>query len=198
MTDELEDQMLALSAELTGLTRLELQANGMAGAYLGEMRRAAGTARVEALLARGDALIREYGSDPPALKQAIQEQVLADPELGPLARNLIFLWYLGSWNQLPSAWRDRFGASAADADRVVSAEAYKAGLLWTAAGTHPQGANQPGYASWALPPNLGDEANPAGAWALNGVGYAVVRAAHGKATGEVTTGEVMAGEEAAR
>ena len=35
---------------------------------------------------------------------------------------------------------------------VVSADAYQAGLAWGLAGAHPQGARQPGYGSWALPP----------------------------------------------
>jgi hypothetical protein len=29
------------------------------------------------------------------------------------------------------------------------------GLVWDAIGSHPQGAKQPGYASWALPPRNG-------------------------------------------
>ena len=36
--------------------------------------------------------------------------------------------------------------------RIISAEAYMEGLLWRAAGTHPQGAKQPGYGSWSFPP----------------------------------------------
>lgn len=52
-----------------------------------------------------------------------------------LARNIIILWYTGNWNGTP-----------------VSPEAYKQGLMWQAAETHPSGAKQPGYGSWASRP----------------------------------------------
>ncbi len=78
--------------------------------------------------------------------------ILADPTIGPLARNLIVLWYLGQWNQLPADWRDAWGANAMDQTCIISPEAYVQGLVWPAIHTHPPGAKMPGYGSWALPP----------------------------------------------
>ena len=54
---------------------------------------------------------------------------------GGAARRLIRLWYTGHWD----------GA-------MVSAAAYRAGLLWRAIGVSPPGAWPPGYGSWSLPP----------------------------------------------
>jgi hypothetical protein len=88
-------------------------------------------------------------SDPTA---QLERLVLADPDLGPVARSLIILWYLGQWNPLPGDWRNRHGASPLDAARVVSADAYSSGLVWTAIGAHPMGADPGGYGSWATPP----------------------------------------------
>jgi hypothetical protein len=73
-------------------------------------------------------------------------------ELGPIARNVIVLWYLGQWDQMPRHWRDRQGASPADVAGVPSAAAFRAGLVWRAIGAHPTGANPPGFGSWATPP----------------------------------------------
>jgi hypothetical protein len=61
--------------------------------------------------------------------------VLADPTLGPVARDLIVLWYCGSWR-----------------GEVVSPEAYVAGLQWVAAGAHPIGARPQGFGAWSLSP----------------------------------------------
>lgn len=72
--------------------------------------------------------------------------------LGPVARNVILLWYTGNWNELPQGWRDAYGVSVADVSAVVSAEAYQEGLMWVAGGTHPQGAKEPGFGTWAEPP----------------------------------------------
>ena len=86
------------------------------------------------------------------LEIAIRSRIMLNPTLGPIGRNLVVLWYLGQWNQLPADWRDVHGANAMDMTGYVSAEAYTQGLVWEAIGTHPQGAKMPGYGSWALPP----------------------------------------------
>jgi hypothetical protein len=93
------------------------------------------------------------GQEPPGgLQEAVRARILDAPWLGPLARNTITLWYTAQWAQLPAAWRYAHGAVEADVDHVVSAQAYQEGLMWKAAGTHPMGARQPGYGTWALPP----------------------------------------------
>lgn len=56
---------------------------------------------------------------------------------------VIELWYLG-------IWRGTMGTEGV----VVSPRAYREGLVWRAMGAHPMGAKQPGFGSWALPPEM--------------------------------------------
>ncbi|HEX2049454.1 MAG TPA: hypothetical protein VHJ34_02345 [Actinomycetota bacterium] len=58
----------------------------------------------------------------------------ADPD-GDAARDVILLWYCGTWR-----------------GETVSADAYIAGLQWAAAGAHPVGGRAQGYGAWAVPP----------------------------------------------
>lgn len=69
------------------------------------------------------------------IEREIRRRLMSVDAHRALARNIIILWYTGNWSGLP-----------------VSPEAYKHGLMWEAAETHPSGAKQPGYGSWALPP----------------------------------------------
>ena len=141
---------LELSAALTGYDAVELQGTGMVEAYLDFTWRAVGSRVLGELLTTWCDLAS--GSDGPPPERALRAAILASPKLGPVARNVVVLWYLGQWNQLPADWRDRHGADAVDQTGIVSPEAYVQGLVWDAIGTHPQGAKQPGFGSWALPP----------------------------------------------
>lgn len=131
---------VALSAALTGFSPAELHGTGQARAYWQFMSGIAGEHGMGRLLAADPA-------DPQAL-----HALLADAHTGPLARNLIALWYTGQWTQLPLSWRNRHGAHAQDRTHYLSADSYAAGLVWRAMHSHPQGAQQPGFGSWSLPP----------------------------------------------
>jgi hypothetical protein len=131
---DLLERFVALSAALTGFRDVDIHGTGQARAYL-------------------DLVLSVAGDDLTArLLDATPQEALADPDLGPLARNLIVLWYLGQWDQMPRGWRDRHGAAPADVARVASAAAFRAGLVWPAIGTHPSSAKAPGFGSWATPP----------------------------------------------
>ena len=136
----------ALSAALTGFREADLWGTGMVETYLDELFATVGDAIVARLLTAGDDALRAG---------ELEALVLDDPDLGPVARNVIVLWYLGQWNALPGEWRNRHGASPLDCPRVISADAYAAGLVWRAIGAHPMGAGPPGYGSWAEPPEVG-------------------------------------------
>ncbi len=129
MQDRLE-QFLGLSVELTGLSRLQLLGTAMAGTYLKTM---------DAKLPAGalDGLLAAYAKLPagPGRESAITAELLGNSHLGPITRDLILLWYCGSWR-----------------GDIVSAEAYLAALQWVAAGAHPPGAQQQGFGSWSQPP----------------------------------------------
>ncbi len=134
------DRFVELSALLTGFEPAELESTGMVRPYLALLTELVGDEIVGELLAASTDEIAHLWKHPCH---------------GPLCRNLIVLWYLGQWDQLPMEWRTAYGAHPDDVSRIVSAEAYKEGLVWPVMGSHPPGAKQPGYGSWALPPGTG-------------------------------------------
>ncbi len=147
------DRFLALSAELTAFPVVELVGTGESEAYLATFDRIVGPAAVDAVLDAHAAIADETG---PALQRELRRTVFGDSYLGPLARNLIKLWYVGIWYQLPRAWREANGARDGDETFTVSANAYTQGLLWPAIGANPAGANAPGWASWTEAPRLAE------------------------------------------
>jgi hypothetical protein len=145
---ECSEAFLDLSELLTGFDRAQLLGTGVAGDYLRTLE--------EVLPGGVLANLLEASGRLPAGDQrdaAVTSEILDDPELGPVARNLILLWYCGTWTALPEDWRQVHGTSPLDTDRVVSPETYVAGLQWVAAGAHPVGARQQGFGAWALAPD---------------------------------------------
>ena len=138
----MRSDFIALSVQLTGFDRVRLLGTGMADEYL----RVLGSALPRGVL---DELLAASG---PAPDKATVAAILGDPKLGPVARNLIVLWYCGTWSPMPDAWQRVYGQAAERPNGVVSAEAYQQGLQWVAAGAHPMGARQQGYGAWAEPP----------------------------------------------
>jgi len=136
-----------MSVALTGFGRTELLGTGMVDEYLRTL---------DAILPVGlvDELLAAYEGPPQGddLEGAVISRMLDDPKKGPVARNVILMWYCGTWTALPDAWRAAYGASPLDTNHVVSVEAYQAGLQWVAAGAHPAGALQQGFEAWSLEP----------------------------------------------
>jgi hypothetical protein len=148
-------EFLRLSVILTGFEEFELLGTGMLMPYYDELLRIIGAREAGALLGAlsGVALSGVAPSGVAAGDDGEFRRVILDsPRYGPVARNVAMMWYLGTWTQLPRPWRNTFGATACDTDHVVSAAAYREGLVWPAAGTHPMSAKQPGFGSWARPP----------------------------------------------
>jgi hypothetical protein len=136
---------IRLSVELTGFSEAELAATGLAKNYFEELGQVLGVSVREDLLA----------------SKLAPDAMMASPRYGPLARNLIRLWYLAQWKQLPCDWvaqqltnqeRKDFDEFGRNTNRVLSSQAYKQGLAWAAIGSNPPGAKQPGFGSWAEPP----------------------------------------------
>lgn len=151
-SDALRARFVALSVVLTGYDDAELWGTGMVDPYLGWLLGTVGDQITGDLLSASDAAVATANGDEDALERLFLTDIFPHQTLGPLVRNLVVLWYLGQWNQLPPDWRDAHGASALDQTCIISPDAYAQGLVWKAANTHPQGAKQPGFASWALPP----------------------------------------------
>jgi hypothetical protein len=141
---------LALSELLTGYGRVALAGTGQTDSYLRLLDAVLPPGTLDELLCAARGLPADAG------EAAVQPAILDDPKLGPVARNVILLWYRGTWAALPEPWRAAYGVSPLDTDHVVSAATYQAGLQWLAAAAHPAGALQQGYGAWAVPPDGAD------------------------------------------
>jgi hypothetical protein len=145
--DRLE-RFLAFSADVTAFSVFQLRGTGQAEAYLAAVAGVVGEALVDDLLERHRRLAAED------LQDGLRRDIFSDERLGPVARNVVKLWFVGTWYELPAAWRESFGALERDVTFMVSAMAYTEGLLWPAVGANPPGAKGPGYGSWAAPPRI--------------------------------------------
>ena len=148
------DDFLALSAALTGFSTYRLKGTGQAEAYLSTATGIVGEAVSRALLAAFRRAVDQPGADETAIERAIRRDILSDNKLGPVARNLIKLWYVGTWYALPVEWREAYAAGDRDRTFVVSPDAYTEGLLWPAIGASPSGAKPLGYGMWAMAPRI--------------------------------------------
>lgn len=152
--DDRRGVFLAFSAALTGFTAFELEGTGLAEAYLETCEAVVGDDIVDELLKAYRRVQGDPDTDASASARRIRHQILSDEKLGPVARNLIKLWYVGTWYELPPAWSEAFGAREKNYAFVVSPAAYTEGLLWVTIGANPPGAKAPGYGSWAHPPRI--------------------------------------------
>ena len=155
MTQDARKTFLAVSSVATGFSEAELQATGLVDCYFDSITSLLGTRLLGVFFTAFNNIKDQANQDDNQLELLFGEKIMTDEQLGPVANNLIQLWYLGQWNQMPAGWRNRYGASANDVTHVVTPAAYREGLVWQAIGSHPMGAKQPGFASWALAPTAG-------------------------------------------
>lgn len=142
-----------MSATLTGFSVVELEGTGLVGPLYDELLATIGAREAGKLLGASARVHDDHrGRGPDAVDDAFRVEILDDDRYGPVARNVLKMWYLGTWSQLPRAWRDAYGATSLDTDRVISVSAFTESLVWVAAHTHPMGAKAPGFGSWARPP----------------------------------------------
>ena len=154
MTAQSFEEFLCLSVDLTAFEETELLGTGLAHHYLAKVRAACGDTVVADLFTGHQAARAEGAGDPLRLDRALRHRIFSDDRLGPVARNVIKLWYAGMWYGLPPEWTDRYGAHTAAETSTVTAASYQEGLLWQAIGANPPGAKAPGYGSWAQPPRI--------------------------------------------
>jgi len=145
-----------LSAMLTGYDGAALAATGCLQGYRRQLEAVAGPALAARMAEAGAALAAT--TDDAAREAQARETILADPDLGPLARSLIQLWYLGQWVPMTADWVSRNGAGREDVARILSPLSYREGLVWDAIGAHPLGAKPQGFGAWAQEPPAGPEA----------------------------------------
>jgi hypothetical protein len=146
------ERFLAFSSEVTAYSVFELRGTGLAETYLATVEDVVGRPVLDALLDRYDAAVAGAGDGP--RQDLLRRDVFSDPWLGPVARNIVKMFYLGIWYEFPHAWTEAYGALRRNVTFTVSATAYTEGLLWPSIGANPPGAKAPGYGSWALPPRI--------------------------------------------
>jgi hypothetical protein len=148
------DDFVAFSAVATGFTAFDLAGTGHAEQFLASVDDIVGEAIMGELLAAFRRVSGEPGSDEADVRRGLRREVFSDACLGPVARSLVKLWYVGTWYGLPDEWREAYGESELDRTFVVSPTAYSEGLLWPAIGVNPPGAKALGYGMWATPPTV--------------------------------------------
>lgn len=151
------DLFLGLSVELTGLSRVDLQGTGVGPAHFQSVNQYGGAGNTADLWAAWADVEKRSRGDAVRCKELTQSVILQDQRLGPLARNLLILWYLGQWLPMPAWWQTQFAPAPGPAFPVIaSPEAYVEGLVWRVAGTHPPGAKPFGFGVWTQPPQEPD------------------------------------------
>jgi hypothetical protein len=142
--DSLSERFLAFSSAVTAFSVFDLHGTGLAECYRSTVVRVLGQETLAELLDAYDRTAGEAGT--------LRTVIFSDEKFGPVARNIIKLWYAGIWYELPSEWTESFGARENDGTFTASSQAYPEALLWRAIGANPPGAKAPGYGSWASPP----------------------------------------------
>jgi hypothetical protein len=146
---------LAFCSEITGYPAIALEGTGLVDAYQELLEQVLGQSLAIELYAAAESVL----SVPEAAQRESQMRalVLTSQVLWPIVANLISLWYLGSWSQLPAGWYSTTGLTLpgpTDPGRshVPSAQSYVEQLSYRTAGAHPPGAKPTGFGSWSLPP----------------------------------------------
>ncbi|MEI6098387.1 MAG: hypothetical protein WCS20_08820, partial [Alphaproteobacteria bacterium] len=119
------DAITALSVALTGFTAFHLRGTGLLDTYTKLLAERMGPAAFAALIA-AHAEVADI-ADPAGQKRAMRHKILSDACIGPAARSLLKLWYVGVWHALPAEWHDRFGGALDDVDGVPCAASYTEG-----------------------------------------------------------------------
>lgn len=134
---------LAISVRLTGFEAVELEGTGMTQTYFDTLSGNT-AADVLALFFEEVAAILALPDDE-AIDAAIRSRLMPDSSYDATAKVIILMWYTGEWYT-------GIGESTNVGSTQIDGPSYVQGLMWEAAETHPPGAKQPGYGSWAEPP----------------------------------------------
>ncbi|ASF46031.1 hypothetical protein [Methylovulum psychrotolerans] len=146
------DLFIDFSVTLTGFSTFRLQGTGMAAPYFETVQKIIGPATLDELLLQYQAIVATANGDAATLDNLLRNTIFNDPKFGPVTRNIIKLWFVGTWYQLPKDWWGAYGTGEQGDSFVVSPAAYTEGLLWPTVGVTPAGAKAPGYDSWVNAP----------------------------------------------
>lgn len=134
-----EEIFLRISVHLTGFERVDLQATGMLEAYykktLDESLKTNDGAMLQSFLTEAEKILDNHAGNDKSIANEIGANLIPYAKFNTLIKNIITLWYTGNWGS-----------------DVLSPNSYVQGLIWDVAESHPPGAKQPGYGSWAVKP----------------------------------------------
>ena len=91
--DKFMEYFLDFSVAVTGFSRFDLLGTGQSSLYFDTIRGVIGSEIFGELLQT----FHDHGLD----------QILESGKLAPIARNIIKLWYMATWEELPPEWRER-------------------------------------------------------------------------------------------
>ena len=164
-TDPNFNNFVGLSAILTGYTQDQLAPSvdpiGLASEYLTWVEQHTDQDAFEKTLTTFQNIASQFpppldptNPDPSQVAEisaAVQQQILSDPVMGPIARRIIRMWYLATWytSEPPQP---------TEPSEVVSMNAYTMGLAWDAAQAHPMGYSELHFGYWAMTPPVTDSA----------------------------------------
>jgi hypothetical protein len=148
------DNFVGLSVILTGFSAGDLNPQfspqPVAVEYLQTLRAKVDEARVSQLLKTYQTIAAQFPLDEQPAQ--VQAQILTDPQMGPVARNIIRMWYLSIWYEGYEGQVSGFSPGT-----VVSSNAYTKGLAWDAMQAHPMGYSEMHYGYWATAPQSDDQ-----------------------------------------
>ncbi|WP_296703459.1 hypothetical protein [Algoriphagus sp.] len=133
-------QFLKISSLLTGFTETELIGTGMLDSYLNTILKNSAKEDVKYFFENAKEILDEPNQTEESIAISTRKQLMPDSSYGGLAKKIIILWYTGSWKVNENS------------SKIISPASYKQGLMWDAGHTHPPGAKQPGFGSWAKLP----------------------------------------------
>jgi hypothetical protein len=140
---------ISLSVLLTGFKDFQLHGTGMATIYYETLCKQIGEQLTHDYLVVYATIQKQSGNDEHVLNKLFRKNILCDEKFGPVTRNVIKMWFVGTWYELPREGYAKYGPSTVlNKPFVVSTQAYTEGLLWPAIGSHPAGAKGPGYGTW--------------------------------------------------
>ena len=147
------DYFYKLSEILTGYDLVVLYGTGQGDFYFTSIQDILGEELVTGLLNEFELAFNKLPSKSArTLEDMIKNGLFVDDKWCAVCKNIIKMWYMGNWYQMPKQWRQNYVSSIKDTDKVLSTNSYIQGLVWKAMGRHPKSAKQPGYATWSFPP----------------------------------------------
>ena len=146
MTNSTEhfDTFLAISAWLTGYEPVELQGTGMVQTYYSTLRENITAIDLDAFFAESDFILAKAQTDVDAAKVRTASHLMQNSSFNSLGKQIILMWYIGQWFADPSGDPNN--------SVQINAQSYVEALMWPTVDTHPPGAKEPGFGSWAVKP----------------------------------------------